>query len=158
MASRGGAPPAEAFLASGRKSEKLSLTSLQSKIKCDHEGYESELLLVRNQFHSSLELFQQQAAMNFTSISGIASDPTVAKDLAERAMFLAHVTPYYPNHLADFPRQLADLLRCAARTLPSGLRNDLAKSLILLINRQVCVFPSFSIFIRKLVRCYVNFV
>ena len=97
-----GVVAAEALMASGRSSEKLSLPSLQSKMKCDPEGYESELLLLYNQFNSSLELFQKQAAMNFTSISGIGSDPTVAKDLGDRAMFLAHVTPFYPKHLADF--------------------------------------------------------
>ncbi|KAG4995538.1 hypothetical protein JHK82_032261 [Glycine max] len=132
-----GVVAAEALMASGRSSEKLSLPSLQSKMKCDPEGYESELLLLYNQFNSSLELFQKQAAMNFTSISGIGSDPTVAKDLGDRAMFLAHVTPFYPKHLADFPKKLADLLRCAARTLPSGLRCHLAHALILLSNRKI---------------------
>ncbi|CAL5188012.1 unnamed protein product [Lathyrus oleraceus] len=136
MPSRG-VPAAEALLASGRNSEKLSLPALQSKMKCDPEGYESELLLIRSQFNSSLELFQQQAAMNFTSISGISNDPTIAKDLAEKAMFLSHMTRFYPNHLDDFPHKLADLLGCAARTLPSGLRKDLASSLILLINREI---------------------
>ncbi|KOM40268.1 hypothetical protein LR48_Vigan04g046600 [Vigna angularis] len=128
---------AEALAASGRSAEKLSLSSLQSKMKCDPEGYESELHLIYNQFNSSLELFQKQAAMSFTSVTGIGSDPTVAKDLGDRAMFLSHVTPFYPKHLADFPRKLADLLRCAARTLPSGLRCHLTHALILLANRKV---------------------
>ncbi|RDX88835.1 Protein SDA1-like protein [Mucuna pruriens] len=132
-----GVAAAEALLASGRNSEKLSLPLLQSKMKCDPEGYESELLLLYNQFNSSLELFQKQAAMNFTSITGIGSDPTVAKDLGDRAMFLAHVTPFYPKHLADFPRKLADLLRGAARTLLSGLRCNLTHALILLANRKI---------------------
>ncbi|KAI4347700.1 hypothetical protein L6164_008486 [Bauhinia variegata] len=127
----------EPLLASGRSSEKLSLPSLQSKMKCDPEGYESELVLVYSQFNSSLELFQQQAALNFSSISGIGSDPSVAKDLGDRAMFLAHVTPFYPKHLADFPKKLADLLRVAARSLPSGLRCHLAQALILLLNRKI---------------------
>ncbi|KAJ1422692.1 hypothetical protein SESBI_12883 [Sesbania bispinosa] len=133
--------------ASGRSSEKLSLPALQSKMKCDPEGYESELLLLLNQFNSSLELFQQQAKMNFTSITGIGTDPTVAKDLGDRAMFLAHVTPFYPNHLADFPLKLADLLRSAARTLPSGLRCHLTQALILLVNRKfVDVGETLSLF------------
>ncbi|MCI65803.1 SDA1-like protein, partial [Trifolium medium] len=78
MPSRGGVPAAEALLPSGRNPERLSLPALQSKMKCDPEGYESELLLIRSQFDSSLELFKQQADMNFTSISGISNDPTVA--------------------------------------------------------------------------------
>lgn len=127
----------EPLSASGRSSEKLSLPALQSKMKCDPEGYESELVLVYNQFKSSMELFEQQAALNFTSISGIGNDPTVAKELGERATFLAHVTPFYPNHLADFPKQLADFLRSSAQSLPSGLRCHVAQALILLINRKV---------------------
>ncbi|KAK2389413.1 protein SDA1 protein [Trifolium repens] len=137
MPSRGGVPVAEALLPSGRNPERLSLPALQSKMKCDPEGYESELLLIRSQFDSSLELFKQQADMNFTSISGISNDPTIARDLAEKAMFLSHVTSFFPQHLTDFPHKLAELLHRAARTLPSGLRNDLTKSLILLINRQI---------------------
>lgn len=127
----------EALSASGRSSEKLSLTALQNKMKSDPEGYESELVLVHSQFNSSLELFRQQAALNFTSISGIGSDPSVAKDLGDRAMILAHVTPFYPQHLADFPSQLADFLASSARSLPSGLRCHIAQALILLANRKV---------------------
>ena len=128
---------ASGLSASGRSSEKLSLPTLQSKMKSDPDGYESELILLYSQFKSSLELFQQQAALNFTSISGIGSDPSVAKDLGDRALILAHVTPFYPNHLADFPKQLAGLLSSASRSLPSGLRCHVAQSLILLSNRQV---------------------
>ncbi|KAF7839867.1 protein SDA1-like protein [Senna tora] len=131
-----GQPP-ESLSASGRSSEKLSLSSLQSKMKCDPEGYETELVLVYSQFNSSLELFQQQAALNFTSISGIGSDPSVAKDLGDRAMFLAHVTPFYLKQLAEFPKKLAGLLHSAARTLPSGLRYHLTQALILLVNRKI---------------------
>lgn len=87
----------EPLSASGRSSEKMSLPTLQSKMKCDPEGYETELLLVYNQFKSSLELFKQQADLGFKSVTGSGgSDPTVAKDLADRALFLAHVTPFYP--------------------------------------------------------------
>lgn len=126
----------ESLAASGRSSEKLSLPVLQSKMKCDPEGYETELSLLYSQFKSSLELFQQQAALNFTSISGIGGDTTVAKDLGDRAMFLAHVTPFYPRKLTQFPKELADFLRSAARTLPSFLRCQMTQALILLINRQ----------------------
>ena len=126
----------EALSASGRTSEKLSLPALQSKMKCDPEGYESELLLLYSQFNSSLELFQQQAV--FTSISGVDTDPAVAKDLGDRAVFLSHLTPFYPKHLAEFPKQLAQFLRSTARSLPSSLRCHVAQALILLINRKVC--------------------
>ncbi|PON42318.1 Sda [Parasponia andersonii] len=128
---------AESITASGRSSEKLSLPTLQSKMKCDPEGYEAELVTVYNQFKSFLEMFEQQAALKFSSVSGIANDPTVTKDLGDWAMFLAHVTPFYPKHLAPFPYQLADLLSSSARSIPSGLRCHLAQALILLINRKI---------------------
>ncbi|XP_040963707.1 protein SDA1 homolog isoform X2 [Gossypium hirsutum] len=127
---------AEPLSASGRSSEKLSLLSLQSKMKTDPQGYETELHLIRNQFYSALELFQQQAALNFSSISGVGADPTVAKDLSDRAMFLAHVTPFYPKQLAEFPSDLAAFLKSSARTLPSGLRFHATQAVILLVNRK----------------------
>ncbi|KAJ6689113.1 hypothetical protein OIU85_005512 [Salix viminalis] len=128
---------ADSLSASGRSSEKLSLPSLQSKMKIDPEGYETELGLVYNQFKSALDLFQQQAALNFASSSGVCADPTISKDLSDRASFLAHVTPFYPKQLAEFPAQLAEFLKSSARTLPSGLRCHVTQALILLINRDM---------------------
>uniref|UniRef100_A0A0V0IS19 Protein SDA1 n=1 Tax=Solanum chacoense TaxID=4108 RepID=A0A0V0IS19_SOLCH len=128
---------AEGIAASGLTSEKLSLPTLQSKMKCDPEGYEAELTLVYNQFKSSMDLFEQQAALNFTSLSGVSTDPTVSKDLGDRAMFLSHVTPFYPKKLVNFPKELAQLLRSSARTLPSGLRVHVTQALILLVNRKI---------------------
>ncbi|KAL0385434.1 UNVERIFIED_CONTAM: protein SDA1 [Sesamum radiatum] len=128
---------ADSISASGRASEKLNLPSLQSKMKSDPEGYSSELTLIYKQFKSSLELFQQQVALNFTSLSGIAADSTVAKDLGDRAMFLAHVTPFYPKELAQYPNELVRFLESSARNLPSGLRMHVAQALILLINRKI---------------------
>lgn len=125
----------ESLKASGRSSEKLSLPILQGKIKRDPDGYETELQLIYKQFKASVDLFQQQAALSFSSVG---SDPSVAKDLGDRAMFLAHVTPFYPKQLAEFPSQLTDLLRTSCLAMPSGLRNHVAQALILLMNRKVC--------------------
>ncbi|XP_038895113.1 protein SDA1 homolog isoform X2 [Benincasa hispida] len=116
--------------------ERITLPLLQSKMKCDPEGYECELVLLYNQFKSSMELFKQQASLHFTSVGGIGSDPSVAKDLSDRAMFLAHVTHLYPKHLVEFPKQLADLLNSSSKSLPSGLRCHIAQALILLVNRK----------------------
>ncbi|VYS64547.1 unnamed protein product [Arabidopsis thaliana] len=54
-------------------------------------------------------------------------------------MFLAHVTPFYPNQLAAFPAQLTDLLRTSCLAMPSVLRYQVAQSLILLMNRKSLV-------------------
>ncbi|KAI9169246.1 hypothetical protein LWI28_009514 [Acer negundo] len=127
----------EALSASGRSSEKLSLPLLQSKMKCDPEGYETELILIYRQFNSALDLFRQQAALNFGSTTGVGGDPTVAKDLGDRAMFLAHVMPFFRKQLAEFPSQLAEFLKSSAPTIRSGLRCHVAEALILLVNRKI---------------------
>ncbi|XP_023641890.1 protein SDA1 homolog isoform X2 [Capsella rubella] len=111
----------ESLKASGRSSENLSLPILRSQIKRDPEGYETELHLIYKQFKASLDLFQQQAALTFSSVG---SDPSVAKNLGDRVMFLSHVTPFYPKQLSAFPAQLTDLLRTSCLAMPSGLRNQ----------------------------------
>ncbi|CAA7390889.1 unnamed protein product [Spirodela intermedia] len=121
----------ESHSASGRGSEKLSLPSLQSKMKCDPEGYETELKLLYRHFESSLHLFRQQSALS------VSADPVVSKDLGDMSMFLAHVTPFYPDRLADFPGKLADLLSENGRSLIPSLRSHLTQALILLVNRQI---------------------
>ncbi|XP_010476307.1 PREDICTED: protein SDA1 homolog [Camelina sativa] len=129
----------ESLKASGRSSENVSLLILQGKIKRDPEGYETELQLIYKQFLTSVDLFKQQGALSFSSVVGIGSDPSVAKELGDRAMFLAHVTPFYPKQLAAFPAQLTDLLRTSCLAMPSGLRNHVAQALILLMNRKSLV-------------------
>lgn len=118
-------------MASGKSSEKLSLPSLQSKMKTDPGGYLSELHLIIRRFESSLDLFRRHSALN------PSSDPAVAKELGDLAMFLSHMSPFYSRELAVFPNQIAELLRDDGRTLPSSLRCHLAQALILLINRKV---------------------
>ncbi|KAH9626837.1 hypothetical protein KSS87_002482 [Heliosperma pusillum] len=117
----------EAISAAGRSADKQSLQNLQSKMKCDPESYTSELELIYRQFQSSLELFKQQAALSFNSLSGVAADPSVSKNLAERSMFLSHMFPHYSKHLAAFPELLADLLRSSAHSLPSYLPHYLGE-------------------------------
>eukprot|EP01018_Ginkgo_biloba_P024443 Gb_20290 [translate_table: standard] len=120
--------------ASGRSAEKWSLQSLQSRMKCDPEGYENELLMLIRHFDSCLTVFQQHAALKSASMG---SDPTAAKELGDLTMFLAHVTPSYRQHLSQFPKQLVELLRTSGHALPSALRRQITQALILLMNRQM---------------------
>ncbi|GFZ00627.1 ARM repeat superfamily protein [Actinidia rufa] len=83
---------AESLSASGRIGENLILPALQSKMMCYPEG----------------------RVLNLTSVG---ADPAVAKELGDRAMFLTHVAPFYPQQLfADFPPKLDDFLGSASRT------------------------------------------
>ncbi|PSS11965.1 Dihydroorotate dehydrogenase(DHOD) like [Actinidia chinensis var. chinensis] len=105
---------AESLSASGRIGENLSLPALQSKMMCYPEGYETKLALLHVQFNFSFELFHQKEGLNLTSVG---ADPAVAKELGDRAMFLTHVAPFYPQQLfADFPPKLDDFLGSASRT------------------------------------------
>uniref|UniRef100_A0A803KUU7 Protein SDA1 n=1 Tax=Chenopodium quinoa TaxID=63459 RepID=A0A803KUU7_CHEQI len=106
-------------------------------MKCDPESYEAELQTKYMDFKSSLEIFEQQAALSFNSVSGVSPDPSVAKELGDLALFLAHMTPFYPKFLSLYPKQLADLLRSTGKSLPSSLRSQLTQGLILLVNRKI---------------------
>lgn len=52
-------------------------------------------------------------------------------------MFLAHVAPFYPQHLSQFPQQVLELLRSKGESLQPMLRRQLTQALILLRNRQM---------------------
>ncbi|KAH9314952.1 hypothetical protein KI387_023579 [Taxus chinensis] len=118
----------------GDASKALSLPSLQSRMKCDPEGYEGELVLLIRHFESCLTVFQQHAALKSASMGG---DPGAAKELGELTLFLSHVAPSYPKHLGHFPKQLAELLQKSGHSLPSGLRKQITQALILLMNRHM---------------------
>ena len=127
---------ADSLSASGRSSEKLSLPSLQSKMKIDPEGHEKDLVWFTANSSRLWSFFNTKQL----SISP-QNDPAIAKHLSDRATFLAHVTPFYPKQLDEFPAQLAEFLKSSARTLPSGLRYHDTKTLILLINRRAYPTP-----------------
>jgi len=74
--------------ASGQSAEKLRLPSLRSRMKCDPEGYENEILLLIRHFDSCLAVFQQHAALKSASMG---SDPVAAKELGDLTMFLANL-------------------------------------------------------------------
>ncbi|PIA26303.1 hypothetical protein AQUCO_09500042v1 [Aquilegia coerulea] len=124
--------------------DKLSLLSLQSKMKCDPQGYESELILLYRHFDSTLYLYHQQAAFNIAIATTAANNnTTIAKDLSHLAMFLSHAAPYYPHLLSDFPKKLSDLLHNVAPALPSRLRCDLTRAFILLVNGKIVEFEDY---------------
>ncbi|GLT70430.1 hypothetical protein SLA2020_425110 [Shorea laevis] len=126
MASQQPGVSPEALSASGRNSEKLSLPTLQSKMKSDPEEYESELVLVHNQFKSSLELFRQQAALNFTSISGIRQRPRRGQRprrpshaIGTRHPLLPSAPRRFPQPTHRFPRLLRQIATVGAKVLQS---------------------------------------
>ncbi|XP_075520732.1 uncharacterized protein LOC142554013 isoform X1 [Primulina tabacum] len=65
----------------------------------------------------------------------------VARDLGDRSMFLAHVTQFYPKQLFGYPNELALFLNSSARCLPSGLRVNVTRALVLLANRKMIDIP-----------------
>lgn len=114
----------------------LGLLALQSRMKRDPQGYEDELVLQLRHFQACLSVFQLHSSSKSLS-SSFANDQNAAKELAEMAMFLAHVTPFYPKHLSQFPQQILGLLQSMGDSLHPALRRQLAQALILLRNRQM---------------------
>ncbi|KAL6529748.1 hypothetical protein OROGR_015371 [Orobanche gracilis] len=116
-----------ASLPKSATSEKLKS---QFYVEVDPEECNSELLPIYDHYKSCLDLFQQQAALNYTPLTGISA----SKDLGDRTIFLAHVTPFYPKPLARFPAELLNFLESSARILPGVLRLQLVQALAFLIN------------------------
>lgn len=121
----------------GRGAERIGdLLALQGRCKRDPEGYENELLLQLRHFDACLSIFLLQPTTAGTNNSA-ASDPGAAKEMADMAMFLAHMTPLYPKHLGKFPMQLLQLLKSHGATIQTTLRRQLTQALVLLRNRKV---------------------
>lgn len=114
----------------------MNLLALQSRMKCDPLGYEDELLLQLRHFEACLSVFQLHSSSRSLS-SSFANDQSAAKELADMAMFLAHVTPFYPQHLRQFPQKILGLLQSMGDSLQPALRRHLTQALILLRNRQM---------------------
>lgn len=114
------------------------LLSLQGRAKRDPQGYESELLLQLRHFDATLAVFlQPRVAGGNSNSNGYNTDTGAVKEMADMAMFLAHMTPLYPQHLEKFPKQLLQLLSSNGVSLQSTLRRQLTQALILLRNRKV---------------------
>ncbi|KAH7279730.1 hypothetical protein KP509_37G033500 [Ceratopteris richardii] len=123
-----------------------NLLTLQSKMKCDPSGYEEELLLQLRHFEACLSVFQLHSSSKALS-SSFANDQDASKELSDMVMFLAHVTPFYRQHLKSFPQQVLGLLQTMGDTLQPTLRRHLTQALILLRNRQMIelveILPAF---------------
>lgn len=111
---------------SGRNNNKLptNLPQLQNLIKRDPPSYTEEFLQQYHHFQSHIEIFKLQPDKS-------------NKDLADLVMFMAQVAQCYPDHLADFPQQLRDLLSNNHTLLDVDLRMTFCKALILLRNKNL---------------------
>ncbi|KAL6565233.1 hypothetical protein OROGR_002184 [Orobanche gracilis] len=94
---------------------------------------EQELLCVYDKYKSSLDFFQQQPALDYTSFTGIST----AEDLGDRTMFLAKAMPFHTEKLPDFPTRLLNFMQSSARILPLDLMVQLTEALVFLINSKM---------------------
>ncbi|XP_003221899.1 protein SDA1 homolog [Anolis carolinensis] len=127
----------------GRNNNKLplNLPQLQNLIKRDPPSYTEEFLQQYRHYQSNVEIFKLQ--------------PTKPnKDLSELVMFLSQVGHCYPQHLADFPQQLKELLSYNHTVLDADLRMTFCKALILLRNKNLINPTSLLELFFELLRCH----
>nr|XP_013806954.1 PREDICTED: protein SDA1 homolog [Apteryx mantelli mantelli] len=77
-----------------------------------------------------------------------------SKELAELVMFLAQVAHCYPEHMANFPQQLKELLSYHHTVLDTDLRMTFCKALILLRNKNLINPTSLLELFFQLLRCH----
>ncbi|XP_030046506.1 protein SDA1 homolog isoform X1 [Microcaecilia unicolor] len=128
---------------SGRHNNKLptNLPQLQNLIKRDPPSYREEFLQQYHHFLSNIEVFKLQPEKP-------------RKDLAELVMFMAQVAHCYPEHLANFPQQLKELLSCNHMVLEPDLRMTFCKALIMLRNKDLINPTSLLELFFELLRCH----
>ncbi|KAG6545723.1 hypothetical protein Mapa_012684 [Marchantia paleacea] len=120
----------------GRNIDNGDLLSLQARMKKDPPGYEEELLLQLRHFDACISILLLQAPVEAPTGPTPAGESGPAKEVADVAMFLAHMAPFYPQHLKELPQKLLQVLS-NYQSLQPHLRRQLTQSLILLRNRKV---------------------
>uniref|UniRef100_A0A8D2NQB7 Protein SDA1 n=1 Tax=Zosterops lateralis melanops TaxID=1220523 RepID=A0A8D2NQB7_ZOSLA len=128
---------------SGRQGNKLpsNLPQLQNLIKRDPTSYTEEFLQQYHHYQSHVEIFTFQP-------------DKPSKDLEELLMFLAQVAHCYPEHMANFPQQLKELLSTYHTVLDPELRMTFCKALILLRNKNLIHPTSLLELFFQLLRCH----
>ncbi|KAL2644731.1 hypothetical protein R1flu_012318 [Riccia fluitans] len=119
----------------GRNINDGDLLSLQARMKKDPSGYEEELLLQLRHFDACISILLLQAPVQAPTGPNQAGESGPAKEVADVAMFLAHMAPFYPQHLKQLPQKLLQVLS-NYQTLQPHLRRQLTQALILLRNRK----------------------
>ncbi|KAL3697936.1 hypothetical protein R1sor_012012 [Riccia sorocarpa] len=120
----------------GRNNVDGDLLSLQARMKKDPSGYEEELLLQLRHFDACISILLLQAPVHTPGGSTPGGESGPAKEVADVAMFLAHMAPFYPQHLKQLPQKLLQVLSSNYQTLQPHLRRQLTQALILLRNRK----------------------
>jgi protein SDA1 len=123
----------------GQNVESGDLLSLQASMKKDPSGYEQELLLQLRHFDACVSVLLLKSSSAGQSLSGPSStvgDAGAAKEVADVAMFLAHLGPFYPQYLKDLPQKLLQVLDLH-ESLPQILRRSLTQAVILTRNRKL---------------------
>ncbi|XP_064415623.1 protein SDA1 homolog isoform X5 [Latimeria chalumnae] len=125
-----------------RNNNKLptNLPQLQNLIKRDPQSYVEEFQQQYHHYQSKIQIFKLQP-----------NKPN--KELAELVMFLAQVGHCYPEHLADFPQELKELLFSHHTVLDTDLRMTFTKALILLRNKDLINPTSLLELFFELLRC-----
>jgi protein SDA1 len=106
-----------------------NIPQLQNLIKRDPSAYREEFMQQYHHYQSLRELLFVTPAQD-------------SPHLGEIVMFLAQVTPCYPEAMANFPVELKQLLHTHSTVLHPNVRMTLCRALILLRNKGV-IEPDF---------------
>ncbi|GAM26493.1 hypothetical protein SAMD00019534_096680, partial [Acytostelium subglobosum LB1] len=131
----------------------VDLLQLQNLTKRDPAAYKEEFMMQYQHYLTQLQIFQLKPTKDYKHFSQLVS-------------YLSHVCPLYPKEMAEFPKQIADLLENNCNNLEPDLRRILSKSLILMRNRNMMQqIPLLSLFfklfrvqdkpLRKLIYSYI---
>ncbi|XP_077983865.1 protein SDA1 homolog [Glandiceps talaboti] len=117
-----------------------NLPQLQNLIKRDPPSYTDEFLQQYRHYQSNVQIFQHKPSV-------------YSKSLAELMMFLSQVAHCYPDHLADFPQELKELLHRHYTVLDPDIRMTFCRALILLRNKDLLSPTSLLELFFELFRC-----
>ncbi|CAJ2627919.1 unnamed protein product [Trifolium pratense] len=132
-----------AAVGTGCESEKQNLDSFRFTVTANPDGHISDVRRIHSEFNSYVDLFHlRESARDLNGYYAGKYDPTtVHEEIAERALFLAHLTGDYPaSFLGDFPARIFYLLTHSVHLFASTLRIKLAEALIVLVDTQLIIF------------------
>lgn len=101
-----------------------NLPQLQNLIKRDPQSYHEEFLEQKKSFESTIRTFE-------------LAPEVYNKSLDELTNFMAQIAKCYPNEMAEFPKEIINLLNTHNTVLDNSMRMSFCTALVLLRNKNI---------------------